>query len=139
MIQFHALFHGTTVYINGKYKYKSNDILTLYLNLQAEDLKDWHEELTGAMENLLLRTDFSDEERYVNYDMTVCAARSLIDEVDAVWTTLPPYKDIADPRSRGKNKLRSFLSHFVDMLDGEREINPLAGITEPDDDIPFRL
>ena len=43
MIQFHALFHGTTVYINRKYKYKSNDILTAYLNLQAEDLQDWHD------------------------------------------------------------------------------------------------
>ena len=134
MIQFHALFHGTTVYINGKYKYKSNEILTLYLNLQAEDLKDWHEELNGAMENLLLRTDFSDEERYVNYDLTVCAAQSLIDEVDAVWKTLPPYRDFTDPVSLEKNKLRIFLSHFADMLDGEREINPLVGITEPDDD-----
>lgn len=134
MIQFHALFHRTNVYINGKYKYKSNEILTAYLNLQAEDLKDWHDELTGAMENLLLRTDFSEEERYVNYNMTVCAAQSLIDEVDTVWKTLPPYRDIADPRSRGKNKLRSFLSHFVDMLDGEREINPLVGITEDDSD-----
>ena len=97
MIQFHALFHGTTVYINGKYKYKSNEILTAYLNLQAEDLKDWHEELTDAIENLLLRTDFSDEERYVTYDMTVCTAQSLIEEVDVVWKTLPPYRDFADP------------------------------------------
>ena len=134
MIRFHALFHGTTVYINGKYKYKSNEILTAYLNLQAEDLKDWHEELTGAMENLLLRTDFSDEERYATYDLTVHAAQSLIDEVDAVWKTLPPYRDFADPFSQEKNKLRILLSHFVDMLDGERENNPLVGITEDDSD-----
>ena len=134
MIRFHALFHGTDVYINGKYKYKSNEILIAYLNLQAEDLKDWYEELTGAMENLLLRTDFSDEERYVDYDLTVCGAQSLIDEIDAVWKTLPPYEDIADPVLQQKNSLRICLSHFADMLDGEREINPLVGITERDDD-----
>ena len=122
MIRFHALFHGTTVYINGKHKYKSNEILTAYLNLQAEDLKDWHEELAGAMENLLLRTNFSDEERYVSYDLTVHAAQSLIEEIDAVWKTLPPYRDFAIPDSQ--NKLRILLSRFADMLDGEREINP---------------
>ena len=132
MIRFHALFHGTTVYINGKYKYKSNEILTAYLNLQAEDLKDWHEELAGAMENLLLRTNFSDEERYVSYDLTVHAAQSLIEEIDAVWKTLPPYRDFAIPDSQ--NKLRILLSRFADMLDGEREINPLVGITEDDSD-----
>ena len=132
MIRFHALFHGTTVYINGKHKYKSNEILTAYLNLQAEDLKDWHEELAGAMENLLLRTNFSDEERYVSYDLTVHAAQSLIKEIDAVWKTLPPYRDFAIPDSQ--NKLRILLSRFADMLDGEREINPLVGITEDDSD-----
>ena len=132
MIRFHALFHGTTVYINGKHKYKSNEILTAYLNLQAEDLKDWHEELAGAMENLLLRTNFSDEERYVSYDLTVHAAQSLIEEIDAVWKTLPPYRDFAIPDSQ--NKLRILLSRFADMLDGEREINPLVGITEDDSD-----
>ena len=132
MILFHALFHGTTVYINGKHKYKSNEILTAYLNLQAEDLKDWHEELAGAMENLLLRTNFSDEERYVSYDLTVHAAQSLIEEIDAVWKTLPPYRDFAIPDSQ--NKLRILLSRFADMLDGEREINPLVGITEDDSD-----
>ena len=132
MIRFHALFHGTTVYINGKNKYKSNEILTAYLNLQAEDLKDWHEELAGAMENLLLRTNFSDEERYVSYDLTVHAAQSLIEEIDAVWKTLPPYRDFAIPDSQ--NKLRILLSRFADMLDGEREINPLVGITEDDSD-----
>ena len=97
-------------------------------------MKDWHEELTGAMENLLMRTDFSDEERYADYDLTVCGAQSLIDEVDAVWKTLPPYRDIVDPDSLEKNKLHILLSHFADMLDGEREINPLVGITEDDSD-----
>ena len=97
-------------------------------------MKDWHEELTGAMENLLMRTDFSDEERYADYDLTVCGAQSLIDEVDAVWKTLPPYRDIVDPDSLEKNKLHILLSRFADMLDGEREINPLVGITEDDSD-----
>ena len=33
MKRFHAMFHGTDVYINGKNKYSSNEILTAYLNL----------------------------------------------------------------------------------------------------------
>ena len=36
MEKFHAMFHGTDVYINGRDKYSSNEILTAYLNLDFD-------------------------------------------------------------------------------------------------------
>ena len=70
MEKFHAMFHGTDVYINGRYKYSSNEILTAYLNLDLDMkyLTDLHFYLRQSMKNLKLRTDYSDEERFVDYE-----------------------------------------------------------------------
>ena len=93
MEKFHAMFHGTDVYINGRYKYSSNEILTVYLNLDLDMkyLTDLHFYLRQAMKNLKLRTDYSDEERFVDYEKNVQWAQKLIDEVDAIRLALPPY------------------------------------------------
>ena len=66
MEKFHAMFHGTDVYINGKYKYSSNEILTAYLNLNlsTEKLTEWLFQLKAELRDLKLRVDFSDEERF---------------------------------------------------------------------------
>lgn len=42
MKNFHAMFHGTDVYINRKFKYHSNKILTAYLNLERDELLKLH-------------------------------------------------------------------------------------------------
>ena len=67
MEKLHAMFHGTDVYINGKYKYSSNEILTAYLNLNlsVEELTEWLFQLKAELRDLKLRVDFSDEERFV--------------------------------------------------------------------------
>ena len=43
------------------------------------------------MKNLKLCTDYSDEERFVDYEKNVQWAQKLIDEVDAIRLALPPY------------------------------------------------
>ena len=136
MEKFHAMFHGTDVYINGKYKYSSNEILTAYLNLDLDIsyLTDLHFHLKQVMKNLKLRTDYSDEERFVGYEKTVRWAQECIDKVDAVWTTLPPYDKLVQPYQMQKNKLRVCLIRFSDMLDGDRAANPLAGWEFDEDD-----
>ena len=136
MEKFHAMFHGTDVYINGKYKYSSNEVLTAYLNLNLDIkyLTDLHFYLRQAMKNLKLRTDYSDEERFVDYEKNVQWAQKLIDEVDAIRLALPPYNRIVAPQQQPKNKLRRRLYDFIDMLDGNGMATVTAKLAEEDDD-----
>ena len=53
-------------------------------------LTDLHFYLRQSMKNLKLRTDYSDEERFVDYEKNVQWAQKLIDEVDAIRLKLPP-------------------------------------------------
>ena len=136
MEKFHAMFHGTDVYINGKYKYSSNEILTAYLNLDLDMkyLTDLHFYLRQSMKNLKLRTDYSDEERFVDYEKNVQRAQKLIDEVDELRFKLQPYNRIVDLQQTKKNVLRRRLYDFIDMLDGNGMATVTAELAEEDDD-----
>ena len=136
MEKFHAMFHGTDVYINSKYKYSSNEILTAYLNLDlsVEELTEWLFQLKAELRNLKLRVDFSDEERFDGYEKNAQWTQKLIDRIDYVWPTLPPYNKLVLPHQMQKNKLRVCLTRFSDMLDGDRALNPLAGLEFDEDD-----
>ena len=136
MEKFHAMFHGTDVYINGKYKYNSNEILTAYLNLNLDMkyLTDLHFYMRQSMKNLKLRTGYSDEERFVDYEKNVQWAQKLIDEVDAIRLKLPPYNRIVDSQQAKKNVLRRRLYDFIDMLDGNGMATVTAKLAEEDDD-----
>ena len=138
MEKFHAMFHGTDVYINGKYKYSSNEILTAYLNLNLsiEELTEWLFQLKAELRDLKLRVDFDDEERFINYENNVRWAQKLIDKIDALWPTLPPYNRFIQPHQIQGNRLRVCLLRFSDMLDGDPTANLLGGmeIDEEDDD-----
>ena len=136
MEKFHAMFHGTDVYINGRYKYSSNEILTAYLNLDLDMkyLTDLHFYLRQSMKNLKLRTDYSDEERFVDYEKNVQWAQKLIDEVDAIRLKLPPYNRIVDSQQAKKNVVRRRLYDFIDMLDGNGMATVTAELAEEDDD-----
>lgn len=140
MEKFHAMFHGTDVYINGKYKYSSNEILTAYLNLDVdiEYLTDLHFNLKQAMQKLKLRTDYSDEDRHEGYEKTVCFAQDCIDQVESIRWTMPPYDRIVDPHRRRKNVLRRRLVDFIDMLDGDGEKPVTVKLAEEDDDEDYR-
>lgn len=130
MEKFHAMFHGTDVYINGKYKYSSNEILTAYLNLnlRIEELTEWLFQLKAELRDLKLRVDFDDEERFVGYERHVRWTQKLIDKIDAIWPILPPYNRLIQPHQMQRNKLRVCLTQFSDMLDGDRTANLLDGI-----------
>ena len=136
MEKLHAMFHGTDVYINGRYKYSSNEILTAYLNLNlsVEELTEWLFQLKAELRDLKLRVDFSDEERFDGYEKNVQWTQKLIDRIDSVWPTLPPYNRFVQPYQMQKNKLRVCLIRFSDMLDGDRALNPLAGLEFDEDD-----
>jgi len=139
MEKFHAMFHGTDVYINEKYKYSSNEILTAYLNLDLDIsyLADLHFHLRQSMKNLKLRTDYSDEERFVGYEKTVRWAQECLDKVDGIRMKLPPYDRIIDPQRMQRNKLRRRLFDFIDMLDGDGKVALGVQLAEDDDDEEF--
>lgn len=134
MKRFHAMFHGTDVYINGKNKYSSNEILTAYLNLNmtVEELTEWLFQLKAELRDLKLRVDFSDEERLEGYEQHVQWAQKLLDRIDAVWPTLPPYNQLVQPYRMQRNQLRVRLTQFPDLLD-DRSGKPL-GEQEFDED-----
>ena len=134
MKRFHAMFHGTDVYINGKNKYSSNEILTAYLNLNmtVEELTEWLFQLKAELRDLKLRVDFSDEERLEGYEQHVRWAQKLMDRIDAVWPTLPPYNQLVQPYRMQRNQLRVRLTQFPDLLD-DRSGKPL-GEQEFDED-----
>ena len=134
MKRFHAMFHGTDVYINGKNKYSSNEILTAYLNLNmtVEELTEWLFQLKAELRDLKLRVDFSDEERLEGYEQHVQWAQKLMDRIDAVWPTLPPYNQLVQPYRMQRNQLRVRLTQFPDLLD-DRSGKPL-GEQEFDED-----
>ena len=136
MEKFHAMFHGPDVYFNGRYKYSSNEVLTAYLNLdlRVEELTEWLFQLKAELRDLKLRVDFSDEERFEGYEKHVQWTQKLIDRIDSVWPTLPPYKRFVQPHQMQKNKLRVCLTRFSDMLDGDRAVNPLGGLEFDGDD-----
>ncbi len=134
MKKFHAMFHGTDVYINRKYKYRSNEILTAYLNLQTDELLAWLEALTDGMKNLMFRMDFDDEQRYEIYDRNVKWVQKTLDQIDKIWPKLPPYDVVADWEDRRPNRLKRFLYEFMDLLDGDGAELDLPGIHDDDDD-----
>ena len=114
----------------------SNEILTAYLNLNltVEELTEWLFQLKAELRDLKLRVDFSDEERYEGYEDHVRYTQELIDQIDAVWVTLPPYNKIVDAAVMPKNNLRRRLFDFIDMLDGDQEVALRVDAADEDDD-----
>lgn len=98
MFGFKAYFWNSDVYINEKYRFDSNEILTAYLNdeqwkyLFDDDyiyrLKCFKKELTVAPD--------MDYQFYKNYNSTVYKTMDLLDYLNQIIIKLPPYNKIFD-------------------------------------------
>ena len=102
--------------------------------MSVEDLTEWLFQLKAELRDLKLRVDFSDEERFIDYEKNVQWTQKLIDQIDSVWVALPPYNRFVQPHQMQKNKLRVCLTRFSDMLDGDQAANPLGGLEFDEDD-----
>ena len=106
MFSFRACFWMSDVYINEKYKYAANEILTAYLN--ANDL---YEDMdTDELENpetpgnlfydlnslkrKLILSNGMDFEEYTRYNDYVYAAIRIFTKLNALLEKLPPYNQI---------------------------------------------
>ena len=106
MFSFRACFWMSDVYINGKYKYAANEILTAYLN--ANDLYEdmdtdelGHSETPGnlfydlnSLKRKLILSDGMDFEEYTRYSDYVYAAIRIFTKLNALLEKLPPYNQI---------------------------------------------
>ena len=106
MFSFRACFWMSDVYINEKYKYAANEILTAYLN--ANDLYEdmntdepGHSETPGnllydlkSLKRKLFLSDGMDFEDYTSYNDYVYAAIRIFTKLNALLEKLPPYNQI---------------------------------------------
>lgn len=140
MEKFHARFYGTNVYINGKYRYSNNEILTAYLNLDAKELTDWLFALRDYVKYIRLRPDMSIVEIHTDYNRNVYEAQAIFDELDAIWTTLPPYDRLLDIRMQyGSALLRCLDRHDIYFHSRVEEANAmeLYGYSDDEDEEPL--
>ena len=106
MFSFRACFWMSDVYINGKYKYAANEILTAYLNAtdlyknlgadglgNSETPGDLLHELHSLKRKLIL-SDGMDFEDYTRYSDNVYAAIRIFAKLNALLEKLPPYNQI---------------------------------------------
>ena len=106
MFSFRACFWMSDVYINGKYKYAANEILTAYLN--ANDLYE-NTDTNGSiypdtpgnmlydlisLKQKLLLSEGMDYDLYAYYNDHVYAAIRIFSKINALLKTLPPYNKI---------------------------------------------
>lgn len=98
MFGFKAYFWNSDVYINEKYRFDSNEILTAYLNdgqWKYLDDDDYIYRLKSLKQRLIVSPDM-DYQFYKNYNSTVYKTMDLLDYLNQIIIKLPPYNKIFD-------------------------------------------
>lgn len=122
MFNFRAHFYGSDVYINEKYRFDSNEILTAYLNDKHYNYfvkKDFVYYLKYFKRHLLVAPDM-DYQDYINYNDTVYKSMSFTDSLNKILKKLPPYnKILSDQITRLDDILNIYSYFFEDGLDSD--------------------
>ena len=96
MLKFKAYIWNSDVYINEKYKFDSNKILTAYLNDNHYNPlyeKDFIYNLKYFKRHLQVSRNM-DYEDYMNYNDTVYMSMRFTDDINMILKKLPPYNKI---------------------------------------------
>lgn len=123
-MDFYAYFWNNEVYIQEKFRYSSNEILTQYLNTNY--LKEIQEfdllyELRSLEEKIKLKEDMS-YDNIEKYDAYVKDAQSYFDMINKWLHKLPPYNKILKfPLLTLPDLLNGFGIFFEDGLDDDYE------------------
>ena len=123
-MDFYAYFWNNEVYIQEKFRYSSNEILTQYLNTNY--LKEIQEfdllyELRSFEEKIKLKEDMS-YDNIEKYDAYVKDAQSYFDMINKWLHKLPPYNKILKfPLLTLPDLLNGFGIFFEDGLDDDYE------------------
>ncbi len=125
MFSFRAYFFGNEVYINERYKYNSNEILTRFLcsnNYKEVDEIDWVQRLKFYKKKLQISKDM-DYQNYLDYNKNVKSVSNIFSGIYEYILTLPPYDKIINTESI---TIESFLNHhsflFEDGLEEDQEV-----------------
>ena len=126
MFDFKSYFWNSEVYINEKFKYDSNEILTAYLNYKPPksiDLKDFIYNLRQFKYRLQLSPDM-DYDHFHSYNRIVYDAMEMLDKVNKMLRKLPPYnKTLNGQIVRLDDILNSYDYFFEDGLSSSDRID----------------
>lgn len=114
MFDFKAYFWNSEVYINEKFRYDSNEILTSYLNYKPPkntDLKEIIYRLRQLKYRLLLSPNM-DYDLFAGYSNTVRSAMTLLDSVNRMLRKLPPYNRISGGQLTGLDDILNGYDYF---------------------------
>ncbi len=90
MFGFKASFWNEAVYIDGRYPYRSNEILTACLNTPLPEAREWISELKGFKTKLHLSEGY-DLDDCLAYDAKVQKAQRLLLKIGKTVRAIPPY------------------------------------------------
>ena len=96
MLDFKAYFWNSDIYINEKYRFDSNEILTAFLNDKYYDYlstQNFIYNLKYFKRHLHVARDM-DYQDYINYNDTVYESMRFTDELNKMLKKLPPYNKI---------------------------------------------
>ena len=96
MFGFKAYFCGNDVYINEKYRYDSNEILTVYLNdsCTKKILKENFVDRLKSYKRRLTISPYMDYENFSRYNDNVFAVIGLFENLNRIISSLPPFDKI---------------------------------------------
>ena len=122
MLVFKAYFCNSVIYINEKYRFDSNEILTAYLNDKHYNRlyeKDFIYNLKYFKRHLHVARDM-DYQDYINYNDTVYESMRFTDELNKMLKKLPPYnKILGDQIIRIDDILNNYNYFFEDGMSTE--------------------
>lgn len=132
MFNFKAYFWGNDVYINEKYRYDSNEILIAYLNDKRVKyiLKSNFVSKLGQLKLCLTISPHMDHYIFSRYDDNVRAAMSLLDELNNIFFSLPPYNKILNHSVIKLDDILNSYDRFFE--DGLRSMDYALGYVDED-------
>ena len=122
MLDFKAYFWNSDIYINEKYRFDSNEILTAFLNDKYYDYlstQNFIYNLKYFKRHLHVARDM-DYQDYINYNDTVYESMRFTDELNKMLKKLPPYnKILGDQIIRIDDILNNYNYFFEDGMSTE--------------------
>lgn len=133
MEKFKALFHGTDVYINKRFLFRSNEILTAYLNLEKNRLEEMYQDLKLYRKKLFISPQMPYSKEVTGddcYDYYVRETQKIMNRIDEYWSKIPPYSAFYFDEERGHALLKCLNKHSIifengaDLDDEDRLVYP---------------
>ena len=122
MLDFKAYFWNSDIYINEKYRFDSNEILTAFLNDKYYDYLSTQNFIYNwkyFKRHLHVARDM-DYQDYINYNDTVYESMRFTDELNKMLKKLPPYnKILGDQIIRIDDILNNYNYFFEDGMSTE--------------------